>query len=124
MLKNKNIFYLEDELILANMIIDELQDLGANCIHTVNYHEAVEKCLQMKYDLIISDIRVIDGTGDELIKLIKSDPKHINYNTPIIVTSGYISGELLESVGDKISVALKKPHSIDALLEAIEENLD
>lgn len=121
MFAGKTILYIEDEMVLAELILDELRELGLKCIHTPSYPDAVKKANFQKYDAIITDIRLEQGTGDELITLIKTNPKHVNYETHIIVTSAYITNEIQDSISGKVKAILNKPHSMDDLINTLKK---
>lgn len=114
------ILYIEDELLISELIMEELIELGAKCIHTANYFDAVEKAAVEKYDVIITDIMIEQGSGEDLVNLIKNDKGHINFNTSIIITSAHVTEGInkLNSTQVVASV-LKKPHSMKDLLHLI-----
>jgi len=124
MFAGKTILYIEDEADLAELIMDELRDLGLKCIHSPSFTGAMTKANYQKYNAIITDIMIEEGTGDELIKHIRSTENHVNHETPIIVTSAYLSPELRDELNGKVNHILSKPHSMDALLEVLKEHIN
>lgn len=123
MFAGKTFLYIEDEEGIAEIILDELRELGAKCIHSKRVDDAIIKANFQKYDVIISDIRLLDGSGDDIIKSIKTNNKHVNYKTPIIVSSGYVSQELKVQIGKYISAFLSKPHKVSDLTDEIKKCL-
>ena len=123
-LSGKKILYIEDEADLARIINEELIEYGAEIAAVDSISQAKEKLLTTKYDLIIADFLLKDGTGDTLISDIKGNEQDLNFPTPIIVTSAFIGQELLDEFKGKVSAVLTKPHSMDRLLEKIKEALE
>lgn len=119
----KSILYLEDEVELAQEVIEELEELNLKVIHCTDYVMAVLKASQQKFDLLIVDIHLEKGTGDKLIRGIKDTPKHINHRTPVIVASSQVTKELVADIGADIEYALVKPYSLDALVANVSKIL-
>lgn len=124
MFKGKTFLYIEDEITIAHLVLDELRDLGAKCIHTTEFKDAVKKVNFQKYDLILSDLKIINGTSEEIITSIKNNPKHVNNKTPIILCSGFIDDELKENFKKSIYYFLNKPFQMDTLIEIISNSQD
>lgn len=62
---------VEDEKMLSESISTYLRNSGAECISVFTYKHALEKINQTNFDCIIVDIGLPDGSGIDLIKLIK-----------------------------------------------------
>lgn len=120
---SQSILYLEDELELAQEVIEELEDTGLKVIHCVDYHNAIIKADNQKFDLFIVDIHLKVGTGDKFIKTIKQNVRHINHNTPILVASSQLTEELVKYIGDDIDYAIVKPYNLFTLLSNISKIL-
>ncbi|MEZ4888624.1 MAG: ATP-binding protein [Chitinophagales bacterium] len=94
---SKNIIYIEDNkanLLYAknmfanwNIQIDTAEDLK----------EAAEKLMAVKYDCILSDVKLPDGNGLDFIKKLREDISSLNQNTPVIVLTAGANekGEIL-----------------------------
>jgi len=123
MFAGKTVLYIEDEIDLAELIMDELRDNGLKCIHSPSFSGAMTKANYQKYDAIITDIMIEEGTGDDLIRHIRSTPQHVNHATPIIVTSAYLSPELRADLNGKVQNILSKPHSMDDLFNVLKDYL-
>ena len=103
--------------------MDELRDLGLKCIHSPSFSGAMTKANYQKYNAIITDIMIEEGTGDELIKHIRATENHVNHMTPIIVTSAYLSTELRNELEGKVNHILSKPHSMDDLIQTLKAHI-
>lgn len=102
------ILIIEDETLLANELKRTLQRICPDCV-IVDIIRSVEQGIEwfsknIKVDLILSDIQLMDGTSFELFK-------HANTITPIIFTTAY----------DDYAVRAFKLNSIDYLMKPIED---
>lgn len=68
LLKDLKILVVDDEDLLAWSIDTELKGLGADIQRTGSVREALERCLTFTPDLVITDLRLPDGNGLELLK--------------------------------------------------------
>lgn len=115
----KKILYIEDEVELSKLALQAFERKAFNCIHSTTLVDAVKKSQNQKFDIIITDIKLEKGTGDQLIKSIKTNPSHINFQTPIIVSSAFLTKEVIEEIKGKINKVMVKPHLIDDLIDAV-----
>lgn len=78
------ILVVEDEKTLADSIVEYLEEEGYTCEAVYNYNKATEKLEFNEYDCIVVDINLPDGSGLNIIRLIKSKFKTLG----IIIISG------------------------------------
>ncbi len=67
MRNRKYVLYIEDEKEIAQMIKDELEELSVNVLTSDTYNDAYSKASNQKFDIIIADIHLRRGTGDQVI---------------------------------------------------------
>jgi two-component system, OmpR family, alkaline phosphatase synthesis response regulator PhoP len=81
---SKKILVVDDEANILELYSEVLKDAGFD-VHTAsNGNEALQKCVEESYDLILLDIMMNEGPdGLECLKLIKAAPE--KYKKPIIV---------------------------------------
>lgn len=116
------ILLVEDEEIVATMMVSGLERMGYDVLHCQNGQEALE-ALQAEpghYQLIITDYKMPNMTGIDLAQKVSKLYPHI----PIIMISGY-SDEKLQaaSEGTSIRKVLKKPVRMKLLSDTINEIL-
>ncbi len=111
------VLYAEDEDGIRNNIQDILQHLFKEVYSAKNASEAYMKYLETNPDLIITDIKMGNETGIDLVKKIrKSDSK-----TRIIITSAFTDLEyLLQATELHLIKYIVKPITQDKLMEALE----
>lgn len=117
--------YVDDEPSLRQFIPLPLRADGFE-VTTVSEGKEVLELLQEnpdKYDLILSDISLLDIDGIEMGKQIRKNLQ--TANIPIVFLSGDISKRLeeIEQLGG-ITLGLKKPTSNKELVAAINQTLN
>ena len=112
-----SVLYAEDEDGIRNNIKEILEHLFKEVTCTKNASEAYTKYLENNPDLIITDIKMGNETGHDLVKKIrKSDSK-----TRIIITSAYTDLEyLLQATELHLIKYIIKPITQDKLMGALE----
>ena len=111
------VLYAEDEDGIRNNIQEILQHLFKEVYSAKNASEAYMKYLETNPDLIITDIKMGNETGIDLVKKIrKSDSK-----TRIIITSAFTDLEyLLQATELHLIKYIVKPITQDKLMEALQ----
>ena len=112
-----NVLYVEDEDGIRNNIEEILKHLFKEVSTAKNVSDAYKKYIQNKPDLIITDIKMGNETGLDLIKRIRqTDSK-----TRVIVTSAHTDlNYLLEATQLHLIKYIVKPITNDNLMEALE----
>ena len=122
--KKKCILVVEDELDLRELISRKLNraNYSSMCCGTIK--EALNKLSNQVFNLVILDIRLEDGTGEDVIGYLKSkNHSNINHNTPVIVISGHMDSKLLDDIKSDIADVLVKPFTQDSLMKKVQEKL-
>ncbi|MCX8065946.1 MAG: ATP-binding protein [Candidatus Hydrogenedentes bacterium] len=113
--KGEKILLVDDEPLLAKAIGKVLQKLGYE-VSVINNPkiamDSIEKETISNFDLLIIDNLMPEITGEELIAKVKEK----NILVPIILTSGFITDEVIKK-GEKLGVVgiLEKPCSSETL---------
>lgn len=102
----KKILVAEDDKNLSRSVDILLTLDGYQTMTVYNGEEALQKLLQQKFDLLITDIIMPKMDGIELISKIKK----INSNLPIMVISGKLNQKLIKLLEHKeVDFILPKP---------------
>ena len=121
-LTNKTyVLIIEDEIEISNMISEEFQALGHITVQAESLNEAMSKASNQEFSVIVLDMKLKKGSGDEFVKNIRSDKKHINFSSPIVVASGCLTGSILSEISGDISHAFVKPYDMGNLVKKCEE---
>ena len=112
-----SVLYVEDEDGIRNNIEEILKHLFKEVSSAKNVSEADMKYIQNKPDLIITDIKMSNETGIDLIKKVRqTDSK-----TRIIITSAFTDLDyLLQATELHLIKYIVKPITNDKLMEALE----
>lgn len=116
----KNILIVEDDRNIGNLIKEIVERKGNIATLAGDGEEGFKAFSSIKFDLVITDIKMPKLDGISLIKLIREKDKNI----PIIIITGYGSEENI-AAAKKYGVEkfLKKPCSVLEISKAIDDLL-
>ena len=119
--KSKSILLVDDDYDIVNLFKDLLENRNYEVTGFTNPLEALEhyKTNWNRYGLVISDIRMPEMTGFDLLKNIKKIDKTISF----FLMSAYDTIDLSELEGIKIDGFIQKPIRIKKLLSTLEKHL-
>ncbi len=114
------ILIIEDDITFSLMLSTWLGKKGFEVHTTSSVHEAIRKIAQSGYDIILSDLRLPDGNGIELLKQIKE--KHAGI--PVIMMTSYAEIQTaVQAMKLGASDYIAKPLNPEELLGKISELL-
>lgn len=87
MLEGKRILVVDDEPDLREITAFEFEHKGAKVFTADGGYEAMELLKKESYDLVVSDVRMPEGTGEELLDSMAESK--ILTKTPIILVTGF-----------------------------------
>jgi len=121
MSKSKSILLVDDESDIVNLFKDILEKVNYEVIGFTNPLDALEhyKTNWERYGLVISDIRMPEMSGYDLLK----NMKKIDVTISFFLMSAYDIIEFSEIEGIKIDGFIQKPIRIKELLAKIEKHL-
>ncbi|OFZ83202.1 MAG: hypothetical protein A2583_01960 [Bdellovibrionales bacterium RIFOXYD1_FULL_53_11] len=114
----KSILLVEDEEALVKILSLAFKGAGYRVLSTPKAAQAIVMCSNQKFDCILLDIKLAQGTGEMVIDGIRK-PKHVNEKTPILVASGHLDTGLVKDMAGKISGVMVKPFDTEALLQRV-----
>lgn len=119
-MKQNSILIVEDDRIILDSLCEFLKLEGYSTVGAESYKQAVNQIQKQKFSLVITDVNLPDGSGFELLNLVKK-----NYpQTVIIIITGYGT---IESAVEAIKMGaydyLTKPIVDDELRLTIERAL-
>ena len=107
-----------DLLDLLKLILTEKTD--HKVLTTSNPYQAIEWCKSYKADLLISDLRMPEMEGIELLKIVKQ----IDPNLPLILITAYGTIEsAVEAMRHKAFDYITKPFKKEQILVTVEKAL-
>lgn len=114
------ILLLEDDALLAQSVIDELEDVGYNVTWAEESDSAIDITYENRFDLYLFDVNVPGMSGFELLKSLRESGDQ----TPtIFMTSRNQIDDIREGFDVGANDYIKKPFDLDELLIRIESKL-
>lgn len=119
-MENYRILVVDDEKVIREFLRDFLSDQGYETDLATDGKEALDKIKRSNYDLVITDIKMPNADGIEVLRKVKRK----NSNTGVIIITGYPSLET-EKECKKFGAAgyLVKPFQISQIKLLVELNL-
>jgi DNA-binding NtrC family response regulator len=113
------VLVVDDEPLVVWSIVKALETMRYYVNWALNGKEAIMKIKNNVYDLLITDYKMPDATGVEVIKVLKK----VNSSAKVIVITAYKSeGELIESIKNNfIDRMIEKPYILEDVLKSIKE---
>ncbi len=111
---------VDDEENLREIHCHYLEKAGFATIEAKNATEAGELLLENKVDLIISDIRMQNGDGLELLKTVRDKFKG---KPPVVIATGFNDGRIRIAKELGAIAVLIKPVSEEGLLKSVNHGL-
>ncbi len=119
-LTDVSILVVDDESDLRDILVEEMAFRGANVKGVNNGKEAWEELNKTKYDVLLSDVRMPDGDGIDLVKRIATGltPKPL-----LLLCTGYADLEMNEAQNLGVVEIISKPFDIDHIAQLITDEL-
>jgi len=112
------VLIVDDEVNLRFAIERRLRNEGITTGAASSVRHAVERLRAEPYDVVLCDLRMPGGDGEELLRWLGS----YSPSTKVIVLSGFITDEFKESFPENDHLRhAAKPADMDALVELIKE---
>ena len=115
------ILIIEDDTILSRLVVNWLHDAGMASECVMSIREGLNRLKKTDYDLILSDLRLPDGSGIKILDWINENRKQI----PFIIMTKY--GDIptaVDAVKRGAVEFIEKPVYDIPLVEAIQKALD
>ncbi|MDF1544103.1 MAG: response regulator [bacterium] len=114
--QRKSVLVVDDEEVIRDFLTEVLED-DFNITTACDGGEAIESLKEHKFDLVITDMKMPNVSGEEVVKFVeKSCP-----GTYVIIISGYSSlYSVSQSASSGATAFLSKPFSISELMKAVE----
>ncbi len=113
----RKVLLVEDEVLVAALAVDALEELGYRTVEATTAKAARNAAADGQFAFAVIDIGLPDGRGDALA--IELRQKYANL--PIIIATGYDGGHLDANLRKHGQTAvLQKPYDIAQLKAAIE----
>ena len=111
-----NILAIDNDLVLLNMLHDMYRQYGVECDTCQSVDELTDLMRTKDYDLLITDLKMPEVNGYEVLELLRTSEIGNSQTIPIVAATaaGYVEEKELKAKG--FAAVLYKPYSIDELL--------
>lgn len=113
------ILLVEDELMIREMLSEELAASGHEVIEACNAKDALEKLGKAEIHAVVSDIRMPNGDGFELVRQLREVK---GLSVPIILISGLAELKPAELQAIGVNHFFLKPFRFKDLLRQLESS--
>ncbi|MBV1878299.1 MAG: response regulator [Pseudomonadales bacterium] len=119
--RSAGILIVDDEISVTKALKHMLASITPDVVVADSGCQAIEKCQLRSFDLVISDLRMPGMNGTELLQLLAHDYPSMRR----VILTGYSEiEETLDAINrGRVHRYLTKPFELNALLEAVEEEL-
>jgi CheY-like chemotaxis protein len=118
----KKILIADDNSEIRRLLVLHLGQSGYDTVEAATGYEAVEKARATLPDLIVMDLAMPDGTGDEAIISLKAD--RLTQDIPVIVLTALLGGPLVDrAIAAGAAELLHKPVSFKWLELVLQRHL-
>ena len=121
----KNILIIDDEELVIESLSKLLRKEGYGVILAGNYKEALARLKDADFDLIVSDIRMPEIDGVEIIREIRRFLRENGKKSiPEILITGYSGEDYLKQAEElKVADLIYKPFDVRDFLQIVKNNL-
>ncbi len=117
----KKILIVDDELLILRIISDILTKEGYDVKTAINYFNASQLLDEEKFDVVITDIRMPEKSGIDLLTHVRE----INSDIPVILMTGFASLETaVEAVKQGAFDYLTKPLDFNKLKRIVSQSIE
>ena len=120
-ISNYSVIVIDNDLVTLGMIRDMLVQNGISCDTCISVGELTDKIRGKDYDLLITDLKMPEVNGYEVLELLRTSDIGNSLTIPVVAATaaGFITEEELKSAG--FTAMLGKPFSIAELLNVVSQ---
>ena len=117
---DKKILVVDDEPDLREITAFEFEHRGAKVVMASGGHEALSIIMEDQIDLVISDVRMPEGSGEELLNAMVE--KNLLKNTPIVLVTGFADLTREQAI-DRGALEFYKPVKWSHVIEFVSDKI-
>ncbi len=107
------ILIVDDEVLLADLVAEDLREFGAECQVAHSVETAVASLASVKFDLVISDVRMSGRSGLDLIKSMRVQGD----GPPVVLMTGHSEYSFDELLKAGAVAVLQKPFAVEDIVK-------
>lgn len=123
-LSDCNILALDNDPVLLNLMRDMYTQSGVSCDTCLSVGELTDKMRIKDYDLLVTDLKMPEVNGYEVLELLRSSEIGNSQTIPVVAATaaGYVTEEELKEAG--FAAMLRKPYFIEELMSVTEKCIE
>jgi DNA-binding NtrC family response regulator len=110
------VLVIEDDPDLAKNLVSSLQAGNYKAIVSSTAADATTKLSKQAFFCVLVDLKLERGSGEQVVNFMRGPTSTFNRETPVIITSGNVSAEVLTRLRPHVYAMMVKPFDIDQLL--------
>ncbi len=110
------VLVVDDEPDLLELLVDELRDAGYDVEMASSGNQAISRLARTNVDVVISDVRMPDGSGVDLLEQIQ---RRGDGRPKLIFATGYSDRKIVELLDKGAEAVFLKPLDLDALRKVV-----
>ena len=119
--QHKSILVVDDDQYVTDSLGVVLKDVGFDVSTAYNFLDAVTILNDKQVDLVLTDLRLPDGTGIDVINYVKAEAP----DAQVILMTGHGSVDItIEAIKSGAYYYIEKPYSIDRLYTLVDRALE
>lgn len=123
-LSDCNILAIDNDPVLLNLMRDMYTQSGVSCDTCLSVGELTDKMRIKDYDLLVTDLKMPEVNGYEVLELLRSSEIGNSQTIPVVAATaaGYVTEEELKESG--FAAMLRKPYFIEELMSVTEKCIE
>lgn len=123
-LSDCNILAIDNDPVLLNLMRDMYTQSGVSCDTCLSVGELTDKMRIKDYDLLVTDLKMPEVNGYEVLDLLRSSEIGNSQTIPVVAATaaGYVTEEELKESG--FAAMLRKPYFIEELMSVTEKCIE
>ena len=117
----ERILVLDDEASILEVLLELLQEVSYECVTTTSAHEALELLEKEKFSLLITDLKMPEMHGIEVVKRAKAHDKDL---AVIVVTALLEVTNAIDAMRSGADDYLLKPFNLTEITLSVDKALD
>jgi signal transduction histidine kinase/DNA-binding response OmpR family regulator len=118
---NLSILVIDDDPMLLTMTLDMLSRNGISCRGCQNVHELTEQLRIHTYDLLITDIKMPEMSGYQLLELLRNSNIGLSQTIPVLAATACANRKREDFILAGFAGCLHKPFSQAELLSVVQD---
>ena len=113
------VLVVEDDTELCTQLVRALASSGFRCVSAGKATRAIQLCANQAFACIVLDMKLEQGSGEQVLSVIRKDLRGLNLHTPVLVSSGFLTPDLVKRIGKDIQGAMVKPFKKAEFVEKV-----